>query len=78
MKLGRDKSINDLTVRLNAIGGAVKAAGTWGSFARLLAAHLSKELGRPILYGTTKKFLLTFGLKSAQDLPPIDELKKKQ
>lgn len=35
-------------------------------------------LGRPMLYGTTKKFLLAFGLKSAKDLPPIDELKKKQ
>jgi transcription-repair coupling factor (superfamily II helicase) len=28
----------------------VKVAGTWGSFARLLAAHLSKQLLRPILY----------------------------
>jgi len=35
-------------------------------------------LGRPMLYGTTRKFLLQFGLKSAKDLPPIEELKKKQ
>ena len=28
-------------------------------------------LGRPILYGTTKNFLHTFGLKSLKDLPAI-------
>ena len=33
-------------------------------------------LGRPMLYGTTQKFLLHFGLKSPKDLPPIEELKK--
>ncbi len=29
-------------------------------------------LGRPVLYGTTKKFLQTFGLKSLRDLPPAE------
>ena len=29
-------------------------------------------LGRPVLYGTTKKFLQTFGLKSLHDLPPAE------
>jgi segregation and condensation protein B len=38
----------------------------------------ANQLGRPMLYGTTKKFLLQFGLKSARDLPSVDELKKKQ
>jgi segregation and condensation protein B len=38
----------------------------------------AETLGRPMLYGTTRKFLLTFGLKSARDLPPIEELKKRQ
>lgn len=33
-------------------------------------------LGRPMLYGTTKKFLETFGLNSLKDLPKIEELKK--
>jgi len=31
-------------------------------------------LGRPLLYGTTKKFLEFFGLKSIKDLPKIEEL----
>ncbi len=29
----------------------------------------SEELGRPFLYGTTKKFLLAFGLAKIEDLP---------
>jgi segregation and condensation protein B len=33
-------------------------------------------LGRPSLYGTTKLFLKTFGLKRLSDLPTIEELKK--
>jgi len=32
----------------------------------------SKELGRPILYGTTQKFLRVFGLGSLNDLPALD------
>ncbi len=38
----------------------------------------AEQLGRPMLYGTTQKFLVTFGLKSAKDLPPVEELRKKQ
>lgn len=30
-------------------------------------------LGKPRLYGTTQRFLLEFGLKSLNDLPPLDE-----
>ena len=33
-------------------------------------------LGRPMLYGTTKKFLQTFGLNSLKDLPKTEELKE--
>ncbi len=33
-------------------------------------------VGRPMLYGTTKKFLEVFGLNSLKDLPKIEELKK--
>ena len=33
-------------------------------------------LGRPMLYGTTRKFLEVFGLNSLKDLPKIEELKK--
>ena len=29
------------------------------------------SLGRPVLYGTTKKFLATFGLRDLRDLPPV-------
>ena len=32
-------------------------------------------LGRPMLYGTTKKFLETFGLSSLDDLPNVEELR---
>lgn len=34
----------------------------------------SEELGRPIQYGTTKRFLQHFGLKSLKDLPQVDGL----
>jgi segregation and condensation protein B len=30
------------------------------------------SLGRPVLYGTTKKFLQAFGLRDLRDLPPVD------
>jgi segregation and condensation protein B len=33
-------------------------------------------LGRPMLYGTTRKFLDVFGLNSLKDLPKVEELKK--
>jgi segregation and condensation protein B len=36
----------------------------------------AEVLGRPMLYGTTKKFLEIFGLNSLKDLPKIEELKK--
>ncbi|MBI4972155.1 MAG: SMC-Scp complex subunit ScpB [Candidatus Omnitrophica bacterium] len=36
-----------------------------------------KEIpGRPLLYGTTDKFLEHFGLKSLEELPKIDEIKE--
>ncbi len=52
VNLGADKVVSEIVARLGAIqqGGAVKVEGTWGSFAPLLAAYISKELGRPILY----------------------------
>lgn len=34
----------------------------------------AEELGRPILYGTTKEFLDTFGLDSIKSLPSANEL----
>jgi len=66
MELGRDRTVVEIISRLKTWHGlparestakmavphegAVKVEGTWGSFARLLAVHISKELGRPILY----------------------------
>ena len=38
----------------------------------------AEVLGRPMLYGTTRKFLEVFGLNSLKDLPKIEELKKPQ
>ena len=38
----------------------------------------AEVIGRPMLYGTTKKFLEVFGLNSLKDLPKIEELKKPQ
>jgi len=35
----------------------------------------AEVLGRPMLYGTTKKFLGIFGLNSLKDLPKVEELK---
>jgi len=36
----------------------------------------AEVLGRPMLYGTTRKFLEIFGLNTLKDLPKIEELKK--
>lgn len=33
----------------------------------------AEELGRPMLYGTTKRFLELFGLSSVKDLPSVEE-----
>jgi len=51
-------------VRALCYKGLVKIAGR------------AEVLGRPMLYGTTKKFLEVFGLNSLKDLPKIEELKK--
>lgn len=48
----------------------------------LMERHLVKivgraeEIGRPMLYGTTKQFLEVFGLASLKDLPKADELRQ--
>ena len=36
----------------------------------------AEVLGRPMLYGTTRKFLEAFGLNCLKDLPKVEELKK--
>lgn len=48
----------------------------------LMERHLVKivgraeEIGRPMLYGTTKQFLEIFGLASLKDLPKVEELRQ--
>jgi segregation and condensation protein B len=43
-----------------------------------LVRHAGRHdsLGRPQLYGTTKKFLQAFGLNALKDLPEVESLKK--
>jgi segregation and condensation protein B len=41
---------------------------------RIAGRHDS--LGRPVLYGTTRKFLQVFGLKSLKDLPQVEGLRE--
>ena len=36
----------------------------------------SEELGRPLLYGTTRTFLDYFGLRSVDELPPVAEFQQ--
>ncbi|HZU34369.1 MAG TPA: SMC-Scp complex subunit ScpB [Gemmataceae bacterium] len=41
---------------------------------RIAGRHDS--LGRPVLYGTTRKFLQAFGLKNLHDLPLVEQLRQ--
>jgi segregation and condensation protein B len=51
------------TLRLLMEKGLVRIAGR------------DESLGRPVLYGTTKKFLQVFGLRSLKDLPRAEDFK---
>jgi transcription-repair coupling factor (superfamily II helicase) len=53
MDLGTDKTVAEIVSRLKSTkpgDGMVNVEGTWGSFARLLAAYVEQETNRPILY----------------------------
>ncbi|WP_158945802.1 SMC-Scp complex subunit ScpB [Granulicella sp. S190] len=57
----------------------VDSGGVLGSLmARKLVATAGRKqvIGRPILYKTTKDFLLRFGLKDINELPSIEEFEK--
>ena len=57
----------------------VESAGTLGSLLsrKLIATAGRKQVvGRPILYKTTKEFLLRFGLKDVNELPSMEEFEK--
>lgn len=58
---------------------AIRGVGSADVLRQLLDADLlrivgrSEELGRPLLYGTTERFLELYGLGSLEDLPGLDE-----
>ena len=57
----------------------VDASGVLGSLmARKLITTAGRKhvIGRPILYKTTREFLLRFGLKDISELPSIEEFEK--
>ncbi|MGA7830858.1 MAG: SMC-Scp complex subunit ScpB [Terracidiphilus sp.] len=63
---------------VNEIRG-VDSSGVFGSLlARKLIATAGRKpvIGRPILYKTTREFLLRFGLKDVSELPSMDEFEK--
>ncbi|MAE62176.1 MAG: SMC-Scp complex subunit ScpB [Planctomycetaceae bacterium] len=61
---------------------AVRGVSSGEVIRTLMDRHLVKivgraeEIGRPMLYGTTKTFLELFGLANLKDLPKIEELVK--
>jgi segregation and condensation protein B len=60
---------------------AIRGAASGELIRALMERNLVKIVGRdevpgaPVLYGTTKEFLDTFGLKSIEDLPRPEEVK---
>jgi segregation and condensation protein B len=62
--------------------GEIRGVDTSGVLGSLVARKLittagrKQVVGRPILYKTTKEFLLRFGLKDVNELPSIEEFEK--
>ena len=60
--------------------GEIRGVNTSGVLSTLMERHLIKivgrknVIGRPFLYGTTKEFLIRFGLKDLNDLPRIEDM----
>ena len=60
----------------------IRGVDAGGALRTLMERGLAKVVGRaeepgnPMLYGTTRRFLSVFGLKSLTDLPRVKELKK--
>jgi segregation and condensation protein B len=58
----------------------IRAVNASGVLSTLLERHLIKivgrknVVGRPFLYGTTREFLIRFGLKDLNDLPKIEDM----
>lgn len=57
----------------------IRGVNVEGALSTLIERGLVREVGRkqapgrPILYGTTSKFLQYFGINSLEDLPPLPE-----
>lgn len=60
---------------IDAIRGVASGELVKGLLDKQLVAITGRAetLGRPMLYGTTKRFLEAFGLPSLRDLPPVDD-----
>ncbi len=79
MNLDLDRIVRDIVSQLKTAGchRPVKVAGTWGSFAPLLALNIHKQLKKPILYisphlddtDNVIDDLITFGGKNIETLP---------
>ncbi|MDH4066417.1 MAG: SMC-Scp complex subunit ScpB, partial [Acidobacteriota bacterium] len=60
--------------------GEIRGVNVSGVLSTLLERHLVKivgrknVIGRPFLYGTTREFLIRFGLKDVNDLPKIEDM----
>jgi segregation and condensation protein B len=60
--------------------GEIRGVNTSGVLTTLLERHLIKivgrknVIGRPFLYGTTKEFLIRFGLNDVNDLPRVEDM----
>ncbi|MFN2447517.1 MAG: SMC-Scp complex subunit ScpB [Vicinamibacterales bacterium] len=60
--------------------GEIRGVNTSGVLSTLLERHLIKiigrknVIGRPFLYGTTREFLIRFGLKDVNDLPHVEDM----
>jgi len=78
--IGQDRTVRKIISLLKGAkpaDGALKVEGTWGSFAPMLAAHISKQLSQPILYirphiddaENCADDLHTFGAERIETLP---------
>jgi segregation and condensation protein B len=60
--------------------GEIRGVNTSGVLTTLMERHLIKivgrknVIGRPFLYGTTKEFLIRFGLRDLNDLPKVEDM----
>jgi len=78
MDLGQDPAIREMVSCIGAEDHPIIGVqGTWGSFAPLLVAHVSKHLKRPVLFirahiddaDKAMDDLLTFGVRDVRPLP---------